>query len=911
MSIKKSNLLICPSCHGQQEDGKVCPTCHDLGAVYFLENKILYFGKKFSHPELSFDRITIKLRVIFNLVLGILGLSGFFYLAYFGFQDNFNQFFTFKYWVEPSLEKFYFWFSLLIFLYLYYRLDIESSINGNVQKKSFRPTNDIIFNDWNKIFKKNKNLLDIFSVLTYDAEKNIIDTWRISNELQHQEIDRVHFLPGLVQNEKSAVVLARLGVDFKVWLEKLGRYLNKHYISRPGQSYFGLEMKLCFLSAYVDAYEHNQKKVDSLNLLAAFVEKNEFLEKNDKAEDVFFEFDISYQKIKNVLTWLRSQEDLRQNFVRWNSRARFKPKHGMNRAMTAVATPMINNFCDDLTEASRQGAFFPCLGREKEFEKVFRIFTASHMGALLVGNNGVGRSAIIQGLAGKMVAEDIPEVLYDKRLISLDLATLTSGVEINEAEERLLQIFDEIVVSGNIILVIENLHNVVGLSGDGSLGLDQVLADLLTKNLVYTIATTTPKELTQKLENSALDKNFQKINVDELELNDAICVLELKSGPIEYENKIYFSYGAIEMAAILSNKYIHDRYLPEKALEILEQTAIKVKQEKGENKVVKAEDIAEVVSALTKIPLNQVTQKESEKLLNLENLIHERMVAQDEAVRLVAESLRRARAELREGKRPIASFLFLGPTGVGKTELAKSVAEVYFGQEKTMIRFDMSEYQDPTSLDKLIGAVNQAGQLTEAVRKSPFSLLLFDEVEKANPDILNVFLQVLDDGRLTDGLGRTIDFTNTIIIMTSNSGADYIQDEIGKGTAIDKIKTRLLEEYLRNNFRPEFLNRFDGVVVFKPLSLVEVVQIAKINIEKIAKRLAEKGIEFFATDEAVAELAELCFDPKFGARPLRRVIQEHVDNALADKILRGEISRRDKITIEVGGNLKIEKASEI
>ncbi|MFA6536881.1 MAG: ATP-dependent Clp protease ATP-binding subunit [Patescibacteria group bacterium] len=911
MIFKKNNLLICPDCHGKKTSERVCPTCQDLGAVYFLEDKILFYGKQLSRSALAFDKITQKIRVIFNLVLGLVGLSGFFYLAYVGIQNNFADFFSMKYWFTPTLEKLYFWFSLLIALYLYYRLDVEASSSGTVHKRNIHTVADFLSNDWSAIVKKNKNLLDISTAFNFEADKSVEKVWQLASELNHPDIDRVHYLANFVQSEKLAIILARLGVNFEVWLEKMARYLNKHYLSRPGGSELSAEMKICFLGAYIDAYENKQKKVDILNIAKAFVNENIFDRNADKVEEILLEFNINYQKVKNVLTWLEVQESLRQNLTRWNSLAGRKPKNGMNRSMTAVATPMVNNFCDDLTDLSRQGSFFPCLGREKEFEKIFRIFTASRMGALLVGNDGVGRTAIVQGLAEKMVAEDVPEVLYDKRLVSLDLSALTSGVNGGEAEQRLLEIFSEIIRSGNVILVIENIHNVIGLGGNGNLGLEQVLAELLNKHSVYVVATTTPKEFTSRVEGSALMQAFQKVNVEELEINDAICVLEVKSGPIEYENKVYFSYGAIENSAVLSNKYIQDRYLPEKAIEIMEQTAIKVKQEKGENKVISAEDVAEVVSAMTKIPLNQVNQKESQKLLNLENLIHERMIAQDEAVRLVAESLRRARAELREGKRPIASFLFLGPTGVGKTELAKSVAEVYFGREDLLLRFDMSEYQEQNSLNKLIGANGQAGFLTEAVRKNPFSLLLFDEVEKANPDILNLFLQVLDDGRLTDGMGRTIDFTNTIIIMTSNAGANYIQSEIGKGTAIEKIKTYLLEEELKNHFRPEFLNRFDGVIVFKPLTLVEVIKIAHINIAKITKRLAEKGIEFSATNEAIAELAELGFDPKFGARPLRRVIQEHVDNALADKLLKGEINRRDKVFLDVNGNLKVEKAQEI
>jgi ATP-dependent Clp protease ATP-binding subunit ClpC len=447
--------------------------------------------------------------------------------------------------------------------------------------------------------------------------------------------------------------------------------------------------------------------------------------------------------------------------------------------------------------------------------------------------------------------------------------------------------------------------------GESSLDLSEVFAQILSRHQFYCLGTTNTVDYSKAIEGRSLNASFQVIRIDELELNDAICVLEARSGPIEYQNQVYFSYDSIEKAAILSSRYIHDRYLPEKAIEIMEQAAIRVRQERGDKKIINAEDIAAVISEKTKIPVTKVTEKESQKLLNLEDKIHERMIEQDEAVKIVSSSLRRARAELRDGKRPIASLLFLGPTGVGKTELAKTVAEVYFNNEDNMIRLDMSEYQESQSINRLLGSGTTPGLLTEPVRKNPFALVLFDEVEKSHPDILNVFLQMMDDGRVTDSQGRVIDFTNTIIIMTSNAGAQFIQDGINNGTDLEEIKNKLINEELRQYFRPEFLNRFDGVVVFKPLTMMAVIKIARLMINKIVKKLEERGISFEASDEAIAELAELGFDPKFGARPLRRTIQEKVDDILANYLLQGQIDRRDKVILEPGGKLRIEKAEQI
>ena len=633
----------------------------------------------------------------------------------------------------------------------------------------------------------------------------------------------------------------------------------------------------------------------------------------DDVLEILLEFNLNYQKVKNVVVWMNIQEELRSGWQRFQGRARYKPKSGMDRAMTAVSTDLLNQFSEDMTYAARAGAYFPCLGRTKEFEQIFRVIEGSRQGVLLIGGQGVGRTAILQGLAQRMVSEDVPEILQDKRLVSLNIASVLAGADPAIAEERLLSIVSEVIRAGNVVLVVENVHNLSGISvgGEGGLDLAEVFAQYLNKHLFFCLGTTTPAGFAESIEEKSLAEAFMPVKVEELELNDAIQVLEAKSGPIEYQNKVYFSYDAIEKAATLSARYIHDKYLPEKALEILEQAAIRVRQERGENKVVSGEDVAEIISGITKIPVTAVSQKEGEKLLHLEEKIHERMISQDEAVNVVAASLRRARAELREGKRPIASLLFLGPTGVGKTELAKTVSEVYFGNEKSMLRFDMSEYQEQNSIGRLIGLGKNAGLLTEAVRKAPFSLVLFDEVEKAHPEILNLFLQVMDDGRLTDAQGRTVDFTNTIIIMTSNAGAQFIQDEINAGTAMERIKESLLNEKLKQNFRPEFLNRFDGTVVFKPLTMADVIKIARILIGKVTKQLADKGIEFSVADEAVAELAELGFDPKFGARPLRRVIQERIDDALAKKLLQGELARRDKVVYEVGGNLRVEKAQEM
>nr|MCU0680289.1 ATP-dependent Clp protease ATP-binding subunit [Planctomycetota bacterium] len=567
--------------------------------------------------------------------------------------------------------------------------------------------------------------------------------------------------------------------------------------------------------------------------------------------------------------------------------------------------------------SAKYGRLEMCVTRDKEMEAIFQAFASGQYGVLLVGENGVGKRTIIEGLAQLMVKEEVPKFFQDKRLAEIDLSRLISGASPAEAQERLLSCINEALISGNVILYIENLQNIMGISsgGEGSLDLSEVLANAIKSQGLYCLATINRESYTKHVEDKSLGDIMTTVGVSEPVNDQAIQMIESKVGFWEGKHKVYFSYDAIEQAVKMTSRYFNDKFLPEKAINILTATAVKVAQRRakdGRGPLCSKEEVAEVISDITKIPVNKITQKEGEKLLHLEAVIHERMIDQEEAVSAVASSLRRARTELRESKRPIASFLFLGPTGVGKTELAKSVADVYFGDENAMVRLDMSEYQLAGSVNKMIGdADGTLGYLTEAVRKKPFSLVLLDEIEKSHPDVLNLFLQMMDDGRLTDGQGRTINFTNSIIIATSNIGALYIQDEVNKNTDIEIIKRNLIENQINKVMRPELINRFDGVIVFKPLTLSNVYDIAKLLLKKLATNLEIKGISLRVSEDGLRKVAELGYDPQFGARPLRRVIQDKVENQIANIFLAGNLKRRDTVVINNQGEIEIEKGANL
>ena len=898
-----SNFFICSSCDGK-EGANVCPVCDGRGIYAWVGGYLLYFEKKFEKIE-SFVRIfkiilktAIKIILICFGILGILSLlHHFFPIAY---LENFSYFSK-----EKDFPLLFFWLSIITDLFLIYLIERETEEKRKIypsisREVKFPPQN---FDDLKNIPLRYR--INVFDALSKEMKKILLESHRFAYKLSDREIEPIHLLAALLSSREVILVINRLAIDWGELKEKISSQLGKLEKRTGGDSKISpsLQTKKMLLAAYDLAAEKELLDIGPLEVLEIMVGLK------GPVKDLFDDFEIGQNEIKNVSLWVDVYKEIRRESAYFARQARFKPKGAVDRAYTAVATPYLDSFSQDLTRIARAGYLNICVDREKEMEEIFRIFEGGGQSIVLVGFPGVGKTAIINGLARRMVTENVPKFLQDKRLVSLSIAALVAGAAgSGEIEERLQIILNEIYRAGNIALFIKDIHNLIGLkTAEGELDISEILADALKRRIFWLISTSNSKDYHRLIESAPLGEALAKIEIGEPDKNATIQILEANVAGIEGTNQVYFSYQALEKAYELSNRYLYEKYLPSKAINLLEEAAVYVKNKRGKDSILTGEDIAALVSEKTNIPLTKITEAESEKLLNLEERIHQRIIDQEEAVEMVATALRRARAELRNLKRPIVNLLFLGPTGVGKTELAKTVAEVYFGDEKNMLRFDMSEYQNKADTARLIGSPDGSfeGLLTSAVLRSPFSLLLLDEIEKAHPDILNLFLQVMDDGRLTDATGRTVDFTNIILIGTSNAGTEFIQEEMEKGTGIEEIQKILVREKLKSYFRPEFLNRFDGIIVFKPLGEEELKQIARLLLNKVAKQLTEKGINLEVTDEAVEELARDGFDPIFGARPLNRLIQERVNNTLAKNLLTGKLTRKDTVILKKGGEIEI------
>jgi ATP-dependent Clp protease ATP-binding subunit ClpC len=749
------------------------------------------------------------------------------------------------------------------------------------------------------------------------------------------DLESDHLLFGALQDDVVRHVLEQVGADPSAVAAQLEEEAEKGERTDVAPS-LAPDAKAALLAAYEESRELGASYVGPEHVLLALARDEE-----SPAGQLLQRFGLSHTKLRGAV--IRGVEA------------------GAPREQSR--TPRLEEFGRDLTQEAREGKLDPVIGRADEIEQTIEILSRrTKNNPALLGEPGVGKTAIVEGIAQRIVGDEVPETLAGRRVIALDLAGMIAGTKYRgEFEERLKTVIDEIRgASDDLLLFIDEMHTVVGAgAAEGSMDASNMLKPALARGELHVIGATTLDEYRKNVESDpALERRFQPVLVREPTVEETIDVLRGLKDRYEAFHRVRISDEAIVAAAELSDRYIRDRFLPDKAIDLIDQASARVRlrtrtkdddtrsleddlrrlaRERdqataaedydragnlrdeiearqgaldGKRKArqrapeVTPDDIAEVVSRSTGIPVSQLTSEERERLMRLEQELHGRIVGQEEALQAVAEAVRRSRAGLGDPNRPVGSFLFLGPTGVGKTELARALAEALFGDDDLMVRFDMSEFQERHTVSRLVGAppgyvgYEEAGQLTERMRRRPYSVLLFDEIEKAHPDVFNILLQILDDGRLTDAQGRTVDFKNAVVIMTSNIGADRIQHFAREGGDFGRLKDELMER-LRGSFRPEFINRIDEIIVFRALSEEQLLDITRLLLDRLSRRLRAQRIEVEFTGDAVRLLARDGYDPEFGARPLRRTIQRLVENELSRMLLDGSVEPGDKVAVGV------------
>ncbi|MFI1244588.1 ATP-dependent Clp protease ATP-binding subunit [Enterococcus casseliflavus] len=783
---------------------------------------------------------------------------------------------------------------------------------------------------------------------------------------KHQAVGSEHILLALVieQNGIAGKTLREMNItenDIREEIEHLTGYGTVRQYPENAYLAYSPRAKHTFAYAGDEAKRLGAPQIGTEHLLLGLLRDEDIL-----ASRIMLNLGLSLAKMRQLLKKKMGFNESKTN----GSAGRRRPAQA--KAKAQQGTPTLDSLARDLTKLAREKRLDPVVGRAKEVKRLIQILSRrTKNNPVLVGEPGVGKTAIAEGLAQKIINGEVPEDMQNKRLMMLDMGALVAGTKYRgEFEDRMKKIIDEIYQDGQIILFIDELHTLIGAGGaEGAIDASNILKPALARGELQTIGATTLDEYQKYIEkDSALERRFARVQVDEPTPEEAEEILRGLRPRYEEHHGVEISDDALHAAVQLSVRYINSRQLPDKAIDLMDESAAKVRLDKTDesseladlqNEIanlieekeaairqqdfeaaarlrikekkltqqltevafmevkeasgyadsVTAEDVATVVSQWTGVPLQQMEKKESERLLDLEKILHQRVVGQEEAVKAVARSIRRARSGLKDPNRPIGSFMFLGPTGVGKTELAKALAEAMFGSEDALVRVDMSEFMEKYSTSRLIGSppgyvgYDEGGQLTEKIRSKPYSVILLDEVEKAHPDVFNILLQVLDDGHLTDAKGRKVDFRNTILIMTSNIGAQQIREEKSVGFNVTDLtkdhqamQKRILEE-LKKAFRPEFLNRVDETVVFQSLGEGEIHEIVKIMSKAIIKRLSNQDIQLKITPSAIDVIGKAGFDPEYGARPIRRALQKEVEDRLSEALLSGQIHLGDKVTI--------------
>lgn len=786
-------------------------------------------------------------------------------------------------------------------------------------------------------------------------------------KLGNKYVGTEHILLGLtlVSDSVAAKALESQGVTYHQVMDKIQSMTggtSAYYIPAD----FTPRAKRVVESSVQEAFRMGTGYVGTEHILIALIRENDNI-----AVRIMVSLDLNLQRLyDDIMNMLGEGEDQ-------NSSARGMNSQGEKQEKSATET--LDKFSRDMTALAKKNKFDPIVGRDKEIERIVQILSRrTKNNPCLVGDPGVGKTAIVEGLAQKIAEGNVPDTLKNKRIVGLDLSAMVAGSKYRgEFEERMKKAMDEVKADGNIILFVDEIHTIIGAgAAEGAIDASNILKPALSRGEIQLIGATTLEEYRKYIEkDAAFERRFQPVKVEEPDEQAAVAMLKALRDKYEMHHKVTISDDAIEAAVKLSSRYVSDRFLPDKAIDLIDEAAsrlrlktfsapdnvaemeeklaemekekeVAIKTEEFEKaaeikraqdalraqwkeakkewennhenqaQVVTREEVAEVVSVWTGVPLQSLQEEESQRLLHLEDILHQRVIGQSEAVKALAKAIRRGRVGLKDPNRPIGSFLFLGPTGVGKTELSKALAEALFGDEDAMIRIDMSEYMEKHSVSRMVGSppgyvgYEEGGQLSEKVRRNPYSVVLFDEIEKASPDVFNVLLQVLDDGHITDGQGRKVDFKNTVIIMTSNAGARSIVEPKRVGftsmeteeQSYQNMKKNVMEE-VRHIFKPEFLNRIDDMIVFHSLTQEDILEIVKLMTKTVSKRIKENmDITVTFTDKALEKIAEEGYDKAFGARPLRRAIQSRIEDAFAEEYLMGNFKAGDKVSVGLKAN---------